>query len=264
LSIPENEIKVSCVIITFNEEDNLPDLLNSVKWCDEIIVVDSGSTDDTINIAEKFGAKVFTKEFAGYGEQKQFAVSLASNDWILSIDADEIVTEKLKENIFKRFSSSENLPKGFLITRRLKFLGKEFKHGRESKKLILRLFNKNSGNFNSAKVHESIELKGKTEELEGLLIHNSYKTLDQYFEKFNHYTSQAAEELFEKGKWRNTVLTYLLFPFYFFKNYFLNGNLLNGKEGLIWAFFSSCYPVIKYSKLLKLYKVRNKKAASKK
>ena len=263
MSTPGNQIKISCVIITYNEEENLSDCLNSINWCDEIIIVDSGSSDKTVEIAEKFGAKVFKKDFAGYGEQKQYAVSLASNDWIFSIDADEIITKELQESILKRFSSSD-LPEGFLIHRRLFFLEKEFKYGRESKELILRLFNRKFGNFNSAKVHETVELKGSIEKLSGLLLHNSYKSLNQYFEKFDRYTTKAAEELFEKGKGRNIVLTYLLFPVYFFKNYIVDRNFLNGRKGMTWAFYSSYYPVVKYSKLRKLYKSENKKAALKK
>jgi len=249
LSVQENQIKVSCIIITHNEEENLADCLESVKWCNEIILVDSGSTDKTLEIAEKFGAKVFKKELTGFGDQKRYAVSLASNEWIFSIDADEIVNKELNENILKRFKTSENLPHGFLVQRRLCFLGREFKYGRESDEFLLRLFNKKSGNFNSAKVHESVEIKGETEKLQGLLIHNSYKTLHQYFQKFNDYTTRAAIELNEKRKTKNVLLVYLLFPVYFLKNYFLNRNFLNGIEGLIWAFFSSCYPIVKYSKL---------------
>ena len=262
MSIPGNQIKISCVIITFNEEENLSECLNLVSWCDEIIVVDSGSTDKTIEIAEKFGAKVYKKDFAGFGEQKQYAVSLADNDWIFSIDADEVVTDELKENILSKFSTNANLPEGFLIQRRLIFLGKEFKHGRESKELILRLFNKKSGSFNSAEVHEKVEIKGRVEKLSGLLLHNSYKSRDQYFEKFNNYTSKAADELFRKGKRRNIILTYLLLPVYFIKNYILDGNFMNGSKGMKWAFYSSHYPLIKYSKLRNLYKSENKKAVS--
>jgi len=247
------QIKISCVIITFNEQENLAKCLQSVKWCDEIIVVDSGSTDNTVKLAESFSAKVFVREFTGYGEQKKYAVSLASNDWIFSIDADEVVSEELQEKILKRFSTPGKLPSGFLIRRRLIFLGKEFKHGKESNELILRLFNKKSGNFNTAKVHEKVELNGETEKLKGLLLHYSYKSLSQYFEKFDDYTSKAAYELFEKRKRRNIILTYILLPVYFFKNYIFNRNILNGSKGLIWSFYSSYYPVIKYSKLRVLY-----------
>ena len=230
LSTSDAQINVSCVIITLNEEENLADCLESVRRCNEIILVDSGSTDKTIEIAEKFGAKIFTKELKGFGEQKRYAVSLASNDWVFSIDADEVVTDGLRRSIIKRFNSSETLPAGFLV----------------------RLFNKQFGNFSSAKVHEGVELIGNPEKLEGMLSHNSYKTLHKYFQKFNDYTSRAANELYEKDKKKNVVLVCFLFPVYLFKNYLLNKNFLNGKEGFIWAFFSSCYPIVKYSKLWKL------------
>ena len=258
MSEKENQINVSCVIITLNEAENLADCLESVKWGNEIILLDSGSKDKTIEIAERFGAKIFKKELTGFGDQKRYAVSLASNDWVLSIDADEIASKKLNKSIIKIFQESENLPAGFQIKRRLCFLGREFGYGRESDEFLLRLFNKKFGNFNSAKVHESVELKGETEKLQGILIHNSYKTLHQYFQKFNDYTTRAANELFEKGKKGRVVLTYFLFPFYFIKNYILNRNFLNGKEGIIWAFFSSCYPIVKYSKLWKLNRDKNR------
>jgi len=245
-------INVSCVIITRNEQQNLAECLESVRWCDEIILVDSGSTDKTIEIAEKSGAKIYKKELVGFGEQKRYAVSLASNDWVFSIDADEVVTDGLKKSILKRFDSSEALPAGFSVQRRLCFLGKEFKYGNEANEFLVRLFNKESGNFSKAKVHEGVELNGEPEKLNGTLLHNSYKTLHQYFEKFNNYTTRAANELYEKGKSKNIVLTYFWFPLYFVKNYFLKRNFLNGKEGFIWAFFSSCYPLVKYSKLWKL------------
>lgn len=253
MSAGKNKIKISCVIITFNEEDNIADCLESVKWCDEIILVDSGSSDNTINIAESFGAKIHKKEFNGFGEQKRFAVSLAENDWIFNIDADEVVSNELQNNILRRYASRTNMPAGFYIHRQLCFIGKKFKYGRESRELLLRLFNKKFGNYNTAKVHENIELKGTTGKMEGILLHNSYKTIEQYFKKFNDYTTRAAIELYSLKKKRSIVLTFLLFPLYFLKNYFLRRNFLNGQEGLIWAFFSSCYPVVKYLKLWMLY-----------
>ena len=252
MSTSEPKINVSCVIITLNEQENLADCLESVKWCNEIILVDSGSIDKTIEIAEKFGAKIFTKELNGFGAQKRYAVSIASNDWIFSVDADEVVTGELREDIIKRFNSPETLPAGFTVQRRLDFLGREFKYGKEGNEFLVRLFNRQFGNLSSAKVHEGVELNGKTEKLEGILLHNSYKTLHQYFLKFNDYTTLAANELLEKGKGGRVVLTFFLFPFYLIKNYIVNNNFMNGKEGLIWAFFSSCYPIVKYVKLWKL------------
>ncbi|MGB5892550.1 MAG: glycosyltransferase family 2 protein [Ignavibacteriaceae bacterium] len=246
--------KISCVIITFNEEENIRKALNSVKWCDDIVVVDSGSKDKTIEICEEYNCRIYEKEFNGYGEQKRFAVSLASNDWILSIDADEVVSDELCDEIKKIFNDDEIKFNGFFLSRSLIFLGKYFKYGRESREYFLRLFNKNYGNFSSNKVHEKVKLKGDTQKLNGTLHHYSYTNIEQYFNKFNSYTTKAAQVLFDEGnKGRSVAAIVLGFPVYFFKNYFIYRNFLNGTQGFLWALFSSLYPVIKYFKLWALW-----------
>jgi glycosyltransferase involved in cell wall biosynthesis len=246
--------KISCVIITYNEEENIRRVLNSVKWCDEIVVVDSGSADKTIEICEEYNCSIYEKEFNGYGEQKRYAVSLASNDWILNIDADEVVSDELRDEIKNLFNDDEIKFNGFFLPRSLIFLGKHFKYGRESKEYYLRLFNKNFGDFSSDKVHEKVELKGDTKELNGTLHHYSYINIEQYFNKFNSYTTKAAKGLFDEGnKGRSVAAIVLGFPVYFFKNYFIYRNFLNGTQGFLWALFSSLYPVIKYFKLWSLW-----------
>ncbi|RKY95140.1 MAG: glycosyltransferase family 2 protein, partial [Ignavibacteriae bacterium] len=241
--------KISCVIITFNEEENIRRTLNSVKWCDEIVVVDSGSTDKTIELCEEFNCRIYNKEFNGYGDQKRYAVSLAANDWILSIDADEVVSDELCEEIKNIFNDDEIKFCGFFLPRALIFLGKHFKYGRESKEYYLRLFNKNYGNFSSDKVHEKVELNGDTQKLNGMLHHYSYTNIEQYFNKFNSYTTNAAQVLFdEENKGRSVAAIVLGFPVYFIKNYLIHRNILNGMQGFLWALFSSLYPVIKYFK----------------
>lgn len=245
--------KVSCVIITFNEEANIRRCIEALTWCDEIIVVDSGSTDHTLEICKSFHCKIHFKDFNGFGEQKRFAVSLAINNWVLNIDADEVISDKLKEEIISELSKTEIEFSGFYLPRSLYFLGRRFKYGRESKEFYLRLFNKNHGNFSEDKVHEKVLVDDKTKSLKGELLHYSYTSLHQYFEKFNNYTSSAAQSFFNKGKKRSLVITIIGFPFYFLKNYFLNGNVLNGKQGFLWALFSSFYPIVKYAKLWALY-----------
>lgn len=241
--------KVSCVIITYNEEENIRRCLQSVNWCDEIVIADSGSTDNTLKICGEFGCKIYNKEFNGFGEYKQFAVSQALNDWILSIDSDEEVTEELKDEIISELAKGKIENVGFYIPRSLFFLGRRFKYGKESKEYYLRLFNKNFGSFTKDKVHEKVQVNGRTSYLKSPMLHYSYNSFHQYFEKFNKYTTQAANELFEKGKKRSLFLTIISFPLYFFKNYIINRNFLNGWQGFLWALFSSWYPVVKYSKL---------------
>ena len=245
--------KISCVIITFNEGKNIRRCLDALKWCDEIIVVDSGSTDETLEICKGFHSKIHYKDFNGFGEQKRFAVSLAENDWVLNIDADEVVSDALKNEIISEMSKSELEFAGYYLPRSLFFLGRRFKYGKESKEYYLRLFNKKYGNFSEDKIHEKVIVNGRTKKLNDELLHYSYTSLYQYFEKFNSYTTKASEELFEKGKKKSLVLTMVSFPVYFFKNYFLNGNVLNGKQGFLWALFSSFYPIVKYAKLWALY-----------
>jgi glycosyltransferase involved in cell wall biosynthesis len=250
--------KISCVIITFNEEANIRRCIEALTWCNEIIVLDSGSTDHTLEICKDFHCKIHYKDFNGFGEQKRFAVSLAENDWVLNIDADEVVSDALKKEIISEMSKSVPEYAGYYLLRSLYFLGRRFKYWRESKEFYLRLFNKNHGNFSEDKVHEKILVDGKTKSLKGELLHYSYTSLHQYFEKFNNYTTKASEELFEKGKKKNLILTIFSFPAYFLKNYLLNGNFLNGIQGFLWALFSSFYPIVKYAKLWVLWNKKEK------
>jgi len=245
--------KISCVLITFNEEENLRKTLPAVSWCDEVVVVDSGSSDNTLEVCEKFNCKIFHREFDGYGSQKRFAVSKAEHDWILNLDADEVISDELKNDILLELNKEKIDYAGFLIPRRLFFLGRRFKHGRESKDYQLRFFNRNYGNYTEDKVHEKVVVKGEVKKLKGELLHFSYSSIHQYFEKFNSYTSRAAEELYVQGKKKGIEAIVFSFPLYFVKNYFIYGNFLNGFQGFLWALFSSLYPVVKYFKLITLY-----------
>jgi glycosyltransferase involved in cell wall biosynthesis len=255
--------KISCIIITLNEEENIRRSLTAVKWCEEIIVVDCGSDDKTIDICSEFGCNVYNKDFHGYGEQKRYAVSLAKNDWILNIDADEVVSDELKGEIENIFSAETIDCNGFALPRMLIFLGKKFIYGKESKEYYIRLFNKNFGNFSKDKVHEKVELNGKVKKLNWPFYHYSYKNIEQYFKKFNSYTTDAATALYKSGKYgRKPLVIVLGFPIYFFKNYFINRNFLNGIPGFLWALFSSLYPVIKYFKLWSFWVQGNKSGQS--
>ncbi|UCH64459.1 MAG: glycosyltransferase family 2 protein [Ignavibacterium sp.] len=243
-------VKISCVIITLNEEQSIRRSLTAVNWCDEIIVVDCGSDDKTVEICHEFGCKVYHKDFDGYGEQKRYAVSLAKNDWVLNIDADEVVSNELKKEIENILSAEKINYNGFALPRMLIFLGKKFKYGKESKEYYTRLFNKNFGDFSKDKVHEKVELDGEAKKLKGAFYHYSYKNIEQYFKKFNSYTTEAATSLYNAGKiGRKPIVIVLGFPIYFLKNYFVNRNFLNGIPGFLWSLFSSLYPVIKYFKL---------------
>lgn len=246
-------VQISAVIIARNEEENLKKSLPKLSWCDDIVVVDDYSTDNTSAVAASFGCKVFQRHFDGYGTQKQFAVSKARHQWILNIDADEVLSDELVREI-QGLDANAGKYSGYTIPIRHVFMGRIFMHGKESKYPHLRLFNKASGNFDSALVHEKVALQGHIGKLNSVILHYSYKDLDHYFRKFNTYTSNGARKLKEQGRSRNLLVCCLSFPAYFVKHYLFYGNILNGKEGFVWSYLSAWYHTVKYLKLYEMNK----------
>jgi len=245
--------KISAVIITKNSERLIADVLKSIQWCDEIVIVDSGSADNTLEICKKYNCQIFHREFNGFGEQKNFAVNQASNDWILSIDADEIITDELREEIKFRLADDTEKYSGYYIPINLFFFGKLLNFGGSKIKRKLRLFNKKYGNFNLNKVHESVELSfGKIGQLKNKMLHYSYASISDYFVKFNSYTDIAAEELLKKNKFKNFCAIVIRFPVEFLKRYILQLGILDGRAGFVWCLFCAFYPVVKYLKLYEL------------
>ena len=241
-------MKISITLITLNSEKTLKLVLEAVSWADEIILVDSGSTDKTLEIARQFNAKIIYRAFDGYGSQKNFATSQASNDWILSLDDDEILTPELQQEIQNLSLSTTNY-NGFKIPRSLIFLGKLLKFSGEYKRLTLRLFNRKQGNWNAEYVHESVEVNGKIGILKHQILHDSYRDLTDYFNKFNKYTSLGAKTLAERGKTASSFKIISRFPTTFLKIYLLKGSCLDGYAGFMWALLTAINPVVKYAKL---------------
>jgi glycosyltransferase involved in cell wall biosynthesis len=244
-------LKVSAVIITLNEERIIAKTLKQLHWCDEIIVVDSHSTDNTVAICRQFGCQVFSRHFDGYGSQKQFAVAQAANDWILCIDADEVLTDALVQEL-TAITGNDTTYAGFAIPMNMFFLNKEFTHGRESGRYHLRLFNKKRGGFTGDKVHEGIRVNGPVKKLQHKIHHYSYYSISQYLEKFNRYTSLSAEMAFTKGKDKSLAMLLMALPFNFFKYYLLERNFMNGSKGLYWSILSAYYHFAKYLKVKEL------------
>jgi glycosyltransferase involved in cell wall biosynthesis len=241
-------MKISVVIITLNSQNTLQKVLEAVEWVNEIVVVDSGSTDNTVKIATEFGAKVSYKKFEGYGLQKQFATEQALHDWVLCLDDDEVVTPELKHEILN-ISNKEADCQGFYIPVSLFFLGKVLRFSKEYKNPQLRLFNKKAGQWNNAVLHEKVQIDGKTKVLQNHILHYSYSSLEDYFAKFNRYTSYAAQDLATKGKNGSMLKVITRFPVTFFKIYLLHGAFLDGYPGFVWSILSAMYPVVKYAKL---------------
>ena len=241
-------MKITITLITLNSEKTLKPVLEAVSWADEIVLVDSGSTDKTLEIARQFNAKIVYRAFDGYGSQKNFATSQASNDWILSLDDDEILTPELQQEI-QNLSLSTTDYDGFKIPRSLIFLGKLLKFSGEYKRLTLRLFNRKQGNWNAEYVHESVEVNGKIGVLKHQILHDSYRDLTDYFNKFNKYTSLGAKTLAERGKTASSFKIITRFPTTFLKIYLLKGSCLDGYAGFMWALLTAINPVVKYAKL---------------
>jgi len=242
---------VSAVIITMNEAANIGRCLESVRWCDEIVVVDSGSTDATAEIAARYGCRVSVRGFTGYGDQKRHAVNQASHEWILSIDADEVVTPALREELCGLLAVKSDVA-GVEIPRTMVFLGREFRHGAEHAAPLLRMFRKTRGGFTGAAVHERIDVQGPVTRCNAEMLHYSYVSIEQYLQKFNAYTTAAASMLQADGRRASAAAVAAAFPIAFFRQYLMKGNFLNGYPGFLWAFLSAAYPVVKYAKLREL------------
>jgi glycosyltransferase involved in cell wall biosynthesis len=242
---------ISAVIITKNEEDRIKDCLESVTWADEIIIVDSFSTDTTVNICKGYTGKIFQREMRGFGEQKQFAIEKATSDWILSLDADEIVTEELKNEI-QKILNQENNYDGFKIYRRNIYLGRSMRYCGWYIP-VLRIFKRGKGRFNERKVHEDIIVNGKVGVLKGEILHKTYRDISHHIEKIDTYTTYDVDELMKKG----IILRPLNYVWYFvfkpsakfFQKYIFQKGLLEGKHGFILSIHAAMVVFINYAKL---------------
>jgi glycosyltransferase involved in cell wall biosynthesis len=242
-------LSLSIVIITLNEEANLARTLQSVAWADEIVVLDSGSTDRTREIAESFHAKFFSERWKGFAAQKNSALQKASGDWILSLDADEEVEPTLAQEIRETLAKNP-AESGFWIPRKNFFLGRWIRHGGFYPDPKLRLFRRGAGGFEDRLVHEDIHVQGTTAPLRNHLLHHAYPTLDSYLEHMNRYSSLGAEMVTaKKGTAGFSFVDIIVRPrLTFFYNYFLRGGFLDGREGLLLQLFHANYVSWKYAK----------------
>jgi glycosyltransferase involved in cell wall biosynthesis len=249
----------SVVIITKNEAHDLPRCLDSLVGCDDVVVVDSGSTDGTREVCEgRPGVRFMHREFDGYGTQKRFAVAQALHDWVLNIDADEVLTPELASELAALAARDFAGASGYALPRSLVFMGRRFRHGRESAHYLLRLFDRRVGNFDEAKVHEKVIVPGPAGRLSGHLLHYSYRDLEEYFGKFNEYTSLSAVRIVEKGRRISAWQVVLRQPVTFLQFYFVQGNWLNGFPGFVWSWLGANYHTVKYLKARELARSRER------
>lgn len=251
-------MKISAIMITKNEEANIERCLRSVSWVDEIIVVDSDSSDATVEIARSFDAKVFIPEWKGFGPAKQYALEQASGDWILSIDADEEVSFTLKNEILQLLEREPSCD-GYYVPRKTQFLGKWILHSGWYPDYILRLFRKSAGRFTSALVHEKVEVEAITGRLYNPLLHYSYPTLEDYVRKLDQYSTLGAEELYRKGK-KYSIFLMTIKPFLsFWRKLVFQRGYRDGWEGFLIAYLTSTGTLLRYAKLRTLYLNAEKK-----
>ena len=239
---------ISALIITFNEEENIVDCLESVKWCDEIVIVDSFSEDKTVELASQYTEKVYLHKFDNFASQRNYALEKVESDWVLVIDADERVTEELKVEI-SDVLSSDNSVQAYEIPRKNYFLGKWVKYCGWYPDYTLRLFKNNQQLKYKGKVHENIRTDMKVRNMESPLIHYTYQDLTDYLEKINNYTTLWAEEKHRKGKQTSMLYILLRSMFEFIQKYFFRKGFLLGSQGLILSCILTYYVFLKYVKL---------------
>lgn len=250
------KIPVSVTIIAKDEEERLPYTLESVKgWVDEIILVDSGSTDNTIKIAEQYGAKIFHNEWKGYGQQKIFSENKASNKWILNLDADEEISAELKNQIISLFQNSrqDEFP-AYKMYWKMIFFTQEKSPVLAVGSNFVRLYNKEKAGFNDSAVHDSVLLKNPSEklgELKAPVYHRCFKSMKHWSDKINSYTSLQAEDWYKSGRAGPSCLRIIFEPiFAFLKSYFIRRYIFYGIDGFQASLMYS------YAKMLRLAKVR--------
>jgi len=252
---------LSVAIVTLNEEGNLPRTLNSVRFADEIVLVDSGSTDRTVEIAAGYGVKVFSEPWKGFAGQKNFAIERCSGDWVLSLDADEELTEELRVEIGRMLDADgQTAPPvdAYLVRVRHIFLKRWMRYGGYYPDLKMRLFRRfatdgSPQRFTERVVHESVSVKGRVETMESDLLHHGYPNLGIYIEHMNRYSSLGAQILASKEKvsrsgvafcWNVALVPGLTFAW----NYIFRWGFLDGREGLLLHLYHSGYVSWKYAK----------------
>lgn len=244
---------LSVIIITKNEQAHIAECIQSVSFADEIIVLDSGSTDDTCTLARDLGAQVYhTTHWPGFGVQKNKALDLATMPWVLSIDADERVPPTLAKEIQRVMQNPT--ADAYTVARLSCFAGRWIRHSGWWPDRLVRLFKREQGRFKEVLVHESVVVQGSTQHLGGYLVHYPYDSLETLIAKTNHYSTAAAQQLHDKGRTISMVGIMLKAAWTFVRIYILRRGFLDGKQGFILAGVAAAGSFFRYSKLWLLNK----------
>jgi glycosyltransferase involved in cell wall biosynthesis len=254
--LKRGRMQLSAVVITRNEEANIERCLKSLAFCDDIVVVDSCSTDNTVEIARKFTSNVVTRPWSGYAEQKNYANSLAKHDWILSIDADEEVSPELQNEIKQLLNSSPELH-AYHMPRKTIHFGQWIRYGGWYPNRLVRLFRKSKGTWSDKELHEAWVTEGNAGSLTSDLIHYSFDGISDQVERNNHYSTLGAVKLRREGRNFSTLRLLTKSASKFFETYFLKFGFLDGYPGFIIS-VSAAYSV--FLKWAKLWELENERA----
>jgi glycosyltransferase involved in cell wall biosynthesis len=253
-------MRITATVITLNEEHNIAAALESLSWADEIIVVDSESSDKTVEIAHQFTDKVIVRPWPGYSTQKNFAAEKAAHDWIFSLDADERVSDELALAIAEIKRTEDSNLAAFEFNRRSFYLGRWIKHSGWNPDYKIRLYDRRRARWTGDFVHEALAVEGPVKRLSGDLLHYTVRDASEHHLRMDRYTTLAAEKSFQEGK-RSSFISVLFSPsIVFVRSYLLKLGFLDGIPGLAIAWFASHY---QFLKALKLWEKQNSSASKK-
>lgn len=246
---------LSVIIIVKNESLNIRGCLESVAWADEIIVVDAGSTDDTVAICREFTAQVHVHDWPGFGPQKNRALGYASKEWVFSIDADERVTPELHQEILKTMQSGAD--DGYEVPRLSSFCGRYMQHSGWYPDYVTRLFRRGRAKFSDDLVHERVVVEGSAGRLQHHLLHESFRDMEQLLAKMNHYSTAGAEMLRKKGRKASLTQAITHGLWAFVRSYFIRAGFLDGREGFMLAVSTAEGTYYRYVKRLLMQQREN-------
>jgi glycosyltransferase involved in cell wall biosynthesis len=241
-------MKISATIITRNEERNIADALRSLSWADEIILVDSQSSDRTVEIAREFTDKIFIREWPGYSRQKNFAAEQAAHDWIFNLDADERLSDALIREI-RQLKDQPTNAAAFEMPRKTFYLGRWIKHAGWYPDFKIRLYDRTRCGWQGDFVHEAVKTSGKIKRLRGDLLHYTVMNSSEHHERLDRYTSLAAEELFTRGKRASTASILFSPAAAFLRSYLFRLGFMDGIPGLAISYFAAHYVFLRNLKL---------------
>lgn len=244
---------ISALAITYNEEANIEKFISSLSFADEVIIVDSNSTDKTVELAKQHNAKVIIRDFDNFSNQKNFALQQVNHDWVVFFDLDETITQELAEEIKNTIKNSKNIA-AFKVKRNFYFMGKRIKYSGFQNDVVIRIFKRNKAKYSNNLVHETLEVDGSVKILKHKSDHYSYKNFDHYNNKLTQYSKLQAQALYNKNV-RPSIYHFIIRPCYrFWHQYLIRLGFLDGKEGFILAYTSAFTVFKRYLYLWTMYR----------